>query len=329
MKHKSLVRWACLALACALAAGCAGHTPPVASSQPSQDAAHKEYQNYLTQTTLRYPASWAYQETDGDQDSQLSAYFDIEGGSAAIQFFFLTDEQKQANVFLQQLDLDDIAQEQAKAGPYEGLLVSGTDGLDKISVFEGYRGWYDTGVQCLMRVYLNSTELDGDDLYEVMLDMLDSASVAEQQAPAIQQWAEQDFTAEYGIKLSIPSDWYVNPEYYPEDPSLILDFEVAQGGNVVTVEYGTTDKQGYQALLDYTKTFITSSGAVGGAYEEKGNTVTASGLYEGRRTVTKIQKKSSKGGKIRYLQVSYQLRPDLETTYRDAIVQMEQSIVLQ
>lgn len=329
MRKKSLARWACLALACALVAGCTGDAPPAASAQPSEDTAHKEYQNYLTQTTLRYPSSWEFQETDGDQDSQLSAYFDIKGGSAAIQFFFLTDEQRQANVFLQQLDLEDIAQEQAKEGPYEGLLVSGTDGTDKISVFEGYRSWYDTGVQCLMRVYLNSAALDSDDLYEIMMDILESASVGQEQVPEIRQWAEQDFTAEYGIKLSIPSDWYVNPEYYPEDPSLILDFEVAQGGNVVTVEYGTTDKQGYRALLDYTKTFITTGGAIGGTYEEKGNTATASGLYEGRKTVTRIEKKSTRNGKIRYLQISYQLRPDLEAAYRDTIEQMEQSIVLQ
>ena len=67
-----------------------------------------------------------------------------------------------------------------------------------------------------MRVYINSTTADSDDLYETMMDVLESTTVYEEKAAEITQWAEQDFTEEYGLKLSMPSEWYVNPEYYPE-----------------------------------------------------------------------------------------------------------------
>ena len=78
------------------------------------------------------------------------------------------------------------------------------------------------------------------------MDILESTSVYEEETPEIQQWAEQDFTEEYGIKLSVPSDWYINPEYYSELPTLVLKFEVAKGNNIIRVEYGTEDKEGYQ-----------------------------------------------------------------------------------
>ena len=98
---------------------------------------------------------------------------------------------------------------------------------------------------------------------------------------------------------------------------------------MVTVEYGTTDKSGYNELLEYTRTFIETGGVVGGTIAEKGNTVTAEGLYEGRKTYTKIEKKQTAGGKIKYLQVSYQLRPDLESAYKQAFETMVQSIRVQ
>lgn len=329
MKYKRLWQGLCVWMVCLLVAGCgAGAQDPEASATPAQDTAHKEYQNYLTMTKLTYPAGWEPKDAD-DQESQLTTRFTIKGGTAAIQFLFLTPEQAQSNVDLQQLDLDDVAQEQAKAGPYEGLVLSGKDGTDKICTFEGSRAWYDTGTQCVMRVYINSTTADSDDLYETMMDILESTTVYEEKAAEITQWAEQDFTEEYGLKLSMPSEWYVNPEYYPEEPGIVLQFEVAQGGNVVTVEYGTTDKSGYNELLEYTRTFIETGGVVGGTIAEKGNTVTAEGLYEGRKTYTKIEKKQTAGGKIKYLQVSYQLRPDLESAYKQAFETMVQSIRVQ
>ena len=43
----------------------------------------------------------------------------------------------------------------------------------------------------------------------------------------------------------------------------------------------------------------------------------------------KIEKKQTAGGKIKYLQVSYQLRPDLESAYKQAFETMVQSIRVQ
>ena len=31
-------------------------------------------------------------------------------------------------------------------------------------MFQGYRSWYDTGLYCMLRVYINSTTEDSDDL---------------------------------------------------------------------------------------------------------------------------------------------------------------------
>ncbi len=326
---KTLAGLLAIVLCCALAAGCSqSPAQPSASPTPTQDTTHKEYQNYMTMTTLKYPASWEYQDPDDDQDSSMTAYFDIDGGTAAIQFLFLTEEEKQSNVYLQQLDIDDIAQEEAKAAAYEGLLVSGTDGSDKITVFQGYRSWYDTGLSCMMRVYINSTTEERDELYEIMMDILESTEVYQEETPEIQQWAEQDFTEEYGIKLSIPSNWYVNPEYYLEKPTLVLKFEVAKGNNVINVEYGTEDQEGYQELLDSAKTFATMQ-CINGTFTQKGNVTEITGIYQGRIAYAKIEKKKTVDGKIKYLMVSYQLRPELQKAYQDTIDQMVQSIVLQ
>lgn len=326
---KTAAGLAAILLGCLMVAGCTqAPAQPSATPMPTQDTTHKEYQNYMTMTTLKYPASWEYQDPDDDQDSQMTAYFDIDGGTAVLQFLFLTEEEKQSNVYLQQLDIDDIAQEETKAGPYEGLLLSGTNGADKISVFQGYRSWYDTGLYCMLRVYINSTTEDSDDLYEIMMDILESTSVYEEETTEIQQWAEQDFTEEYGIKLSVPSNWYINPEYYSELPTLVLKFEVAKGNNIIRVEYGTEDKEGYQQLLESAKSFATMQ-CINGTYTQKGNATELSGVYEGRLAYAKIERKKTVDGKIKYLMISYQLRPELQKAYQGAIDQMAQSIVLQ
>ena len=180
----------------------------------------------------------------------------------------------------------------------------------------------------MLRVYINSTTEDSDDLYEIMMDILESTSVYEEETPEIQQWAEQDFTEEYGIKLSVPSNWYINPEYYSELPTLVLKFEVAKGNNIIRVEYGTEDKEGYQQLLESAKSFATMQ-CINGTYTQKGNATELSGVYEGRLAYAKIERKKTVDGKIKYLMISYQLRPELQKAYQGAIDQMAQSIVLQ
>lgn len=326
---KTAAGLAAILLGCLMVAGCTqAPAQPSATPMPTQDTTHKEYQNYMTMTTLKYPASWEYQDPDDDQDSQMTAYFDIDGGTAVLQFLFLTEEEKQSNVYLQQLDIDDIAQEETKAGPYEGLLLSGTNGADKISVFQGYRSWYDTGLYCMLRVYINSTTEDSDNLYEIMMDILESTSVYEEETPEIQQWAEQDFTEEYGIKLSVPSDWYINPEYYSELPTLVLKFEVQRETTSLGWNTAPKTKKGTSSCWSPQRA-LPQCQCINGTYTQKGNATELSGVYEGRLAYAKIERKKTVDGKIKYLMISYQLRPELQKAYQGAIDQMAQSIVLQ
>ena len=109
---------------------------------------------------------------------------------------------------------------------------------------------------------------------------------------------------------------------------MVLKFEVAKGNNIITVEYGTEDKEGYQQLLDYAENFATLQ-CVNGTFTQKGNTTEISGVYEGRLAYAKIERKKTVDGKIKYLMISYQLRPELQKAYQGAIDQMAQSIVLQ
>ena len=64
---KTAAGLAAILLGCLMVAGCTqAPAQPSATPMPTQDTTHKEYQNYMTMTTLKYPASWAVSYTHLD-----------------------------------------------------------------------------------------------------------------------------------------------------------------------------------------------------------------------------------------------------------------------
>lgn len=305
---------------------CACSSQQGGTSNPNTTAKQQQtYQSYVTQTSLYFPADWSYSDDDGINEG-MEATFTLPDGQAAMQFVFMTAEQRKNNNFLESFDdVENVDEEAYKAGPYEGTLLTGDLTDQKCLIFEGFRDWYDTGLQLCLRVYMES----GNNTFETqkrnMETMLKSVEVQTDTAADLpdypqEQWTEYNMMEELGVTFSAPSDWYVAPHTYTEEPRMTANIDIAEGDNTLTVEAATATEDDFEALLKDLKDSIALDGVYNGKMTTQGNTTTMYCLFEGKVNRATIEKLETRDGKVRYLWVSCQLRPILDAKYYESTI---------
>lgn len=302
------------------AAGCAGtpeQTEPTATASSTA-----RFESYVAQTSFCFPKSWAYQD-DEDIDEGMTALFTFDNGQAAVQFLWMDETQAQRNVFLQQLEMDDVTSKAYSAGPYSGTLMSGAEGEAYTAAFEGSRDWYDVSPKLYLRVVI---EVQGESAYEKeyrnLLDLLSSIAVTEDEEPAAMDesaFETYDFLEDFGLKLEAPNKWCLSPEYDFENDYIALNFEVADGDNVYRVETGTVSQQEYDDIVQSLRDVEQNEDVYDYLFRQDNGVYGMTCLQEGKMNQVRLSSKEVDGG-IRYLWVSAALRPVLYDAYAKSVI---------
>ena len=318
--------WACLLVA-ALCAGCG---PAVESPTTTADAQLQSFESYVAQTSFSFPKSWEYQ-SDEEVDEGLQAIFTFDEGRAAVQFLWMDAQQQAQNVFLDQLDIDEVTETNCQDGAYSGKLVTGKDGSVHTAAFEGSRSWYDTDLMLVMRVLVQA---DTESVYLTQKRNLDAllASVEVQEdgeVPAVadEDFGTYDFMDTYGLSLSAPTYWDMRPQT-GSDGAFAVSFVVAQGDNEVTVERGTLREEAYQEMLESFQDLGAYEDTYQFEIQQDGDVTTMTCIQEGkinRSTLTATRQ----GDEVSYLWVTSALRPQLDKAYADVVEKIAASIQVQ
>ena len=327
MKKRGICRLLTLCLAVALCAGCG---PGVESPTTTANTQLQSFESYVAQTSFSFPKAWEYQSSE-EVDEGLQAIFTFDQGRAAVQFVWMDAQQQAQNVFLEQLDIDEVTQTNCKAGPYSGKLVTGKEGDVQTAAFEGSRGWYDTGLVLVMRVLVQA-DTDGVFLTQKRnLDaLLSSVEVGEDSnLPTVSDvdFGTYDFMDTYGLSVSAPNFWDMKPQT-GSDGAFAVNFVVAQGDNQVSVERGQLSKQAYQQMCDSFKTLGSFEDTYNFQMHQQGDVITMTCIQEGKINRSTLTATHS-GDTVTYAWVTSALRPQLDKAYADVVEKMVQSVQVQ
>ncbi len=302
------------------------------SAQPTPAASPSlsHFESYVSQTAFSFPKSWQYQE-DEDYIQGLTAAFTFTGGTVGIQFVWLSDQQAKSNVFLQQIEMDDVQEQALSAGPYAGKLISGVQSGAYTIAYEGSRSWYDTAPRLFMRVVLQAadqatfTKERGN-----LLAMLGSVTIqTDANPPAIDmtQLDTYDFKSDFGFSIKTPQQWMLQPEGDAEHETLTLSFSVQSGDNTYRTELATVTRTEFDAVIKSLKDLEKYDDVYNYTFAQSGGISNMTCLQEGKinRVSVMMQKV---GSRYRYLWVSSKLRPMLDAAYyQSVIVPINQSIL--
>ena len=327
MKNTGRALFLSLMLALCGCTGSAGLPQPTPSLSPGP--ALSLFESYVAQTSFRFPQSWEYQQDEVVSEG-LTALYTFEGGQAGVQFLWMDESQQERNVFLSQLELEDVSEQDMRAGAYEGKLVSGAENGVYTLAFEGARPWYDASLRLYMRVVVETV---GEEVFirerEHLLLMLDSVSIStDADLPVLDpsQTQTYDYSEDFGLIIDAPERWWMRPDYDAENRYLALDFEVATGDNVFRVETGTVSAQAYDAMVQSLKDLGTHEDVYEFVYAQSGQEHTATCLHEGKINRVRLLWQRV-GDDVRYLWCSSALRPALDAAYyQSAVVPSMQSI---
>lgn len=315
-KRIAMVLALCIALAGCTKTGTVQTTP--ATSQ-----ALSEFESYVAQTSFSFPQSWVYDEEDEeDVGAGLQAAFTFEGGTIALQFLWMDQGQADRNVFLQQIDMNNVQEQALNAGPYTGKIISGVENATYIIAFEGCRDWYAQSAKLYLRVVLSAAnEAVFAEQRANLMAMLSSVSVSSDTAPAaIEAKAETyDFKDEFGLFLQAPSVWMLNPKGDAEHQSITLSFSIADGDNLFRVQLATVEQKEYDELVASLKTLSEYEDVYGYTFSEKSGVIQVFCMQEGKINRMMLTRQKT-GGKIRYLLTNSMLRPVLDSAYYQSAV---------
>jgi len=316
---KRCMLWAICLMFCLTLIGC-GKTQK-AQPTPTGQSTLSQFESYITQTAFSFPKSWEYQ--DDSEQSGMTAVFAFSGGNAAVQFLWMNEEQVKSNVFLQQLDIDEVQEQAYTAGPYEGKLVVGSDRGTYTIAFEGSRNWYDTKPKLYMRIVMNT---DNGEIFEKerpnfqnLLQSVTTTADEPPQAVDISTLYKYDYIKEFGLALSAPETWLLEPYMNEEDSLISLTYAVAAGENTFRVELATVSQKEYDQMVQSLKELDKGSDVYDFTYQQKDGVLSVTCLREGR--MNRVRLISQKvGGKIRYLWASSTLRPVIDAAYFENLI---------
>ena len=207
------------------------------------------YENLVAQTGFSYPRSWEYQE-DMEYEEQLEAIFLAENGTQiGVQFLWMDQEAQQKNVFLEQLDVDDVHIEDSSQGVYSGRHLSGRDRQLAVEAYELSRSWYDTPYQLYIRLTLVTEEThypqEGGH-FQALLQSLYITDDSALQKPSETDWALADFEA-YGFSFHMPAEWGIRPEYLDDGGQSSIIIPLIDNNEIV-IGVGNLDESGLAGL---------------------------------------------------------------------------------
>ncbi|MBQ9988581.1 MAG: hypothetical protein IJP30_02475 [Clostridia bacterium] len=314
--------WSAAILAMALViCGCTAQEQTPLPTAPG--SSEQTFESYITQTAFSFPGDWEYQSEDGAEEG-MTAWFAFNGGRCAVQFIWMNAAQKAQNVFLEQLDMDDVTEQTYQAGAYQGRRLLGRDGMYFIQAFEGERPWYNTELALIMRVVAEYEDENTFDRQSEAFDMLLKSTVVNEDAdipaPDMLKTEVLPFT-DFGLAVSAPTAWAYYPEFDMENSSMVVDFEVATGECLVTVEYAGVDKAAYQAMVQSVKSLGENADVYDFHFDQSGQSVWAYCVRQGKIVRIRIEPLRTENGQVRYLWLSSQLRPEIDCAYYETVVE--------
>ncbi len=301
-----------------LFAGC--QKPQNVQPSPTAAASLSHFESYVSQTAFSFPKSWQYQ--DDDTSDGLGAAFTFTGGTMVIQFLWMNEEQVKGNVFLQQIEMDDVQEQVYSAGPYAGKIITGVESGAHTIAFEGSRDWYGTSAKLYMRTVLQTADNDSYAKERSnLLAMLQSVTVSTDANPQAVDMALQtyDFKSDFELLVKAPPDWMLNPQGDAEHGYVTLSFDVASGDNTYRVELATVTQSEFNGVIQSLKDLAKYEDVFDYSFKQISGVYTMTCLQEGKINRASIQVQKT-GGKIRYLWVSSTLRPALDAAYYQSVI---------
>ncbi|MDL2220060.1 hypothetical protein LJC55_00105 [Eubacteriales bacterium OttesenSCG-928-N14] len=325
MKHKTIAIFVTILLAFSLL-GCGEEAvTPSPTSSPSSIPGSDYYSfiSYAAMVQLEYHETWSYDGGEEVSDEEgLAASFSLANGQGefSVQYLFMDEADWNKNVWLNQLDMDEIVEEGEEVGPFDGRMLTGTTQYGNVVAYAGRMPWYDTGLYLVMHIYFSAP----DDYVQMESARLEHTLQSVQSiatefgVPEVPGTMLNDFS-EFGITICGTEHGYFQTN--TETDLVHQDFYLDDVGNEISVLCARVPRNEINDIYHQLETEIKATGGYFPQFSRSANGATGRSLYNGKWNVFYMRHTLS-GDTANYVMVSAKFRPDFGQDFYDLAQEM-------